>query len=480
MLNIYGNETMSTATPNIDQLAKESVTFDYAYAAAGSTPSRASFLTSRHALRGGMISGSRFGLSFLSPAQPGGLKFEEKTLPEMLKDDPAYGPTGHFGTWHLGYGNNGTGLPLNHGYDRFFGTPLQPSLKSCDNNLGTQNTVAEDKYGNKLNEDTPEARAAAAAAAAKAAASSQPFIGGGAREYGITWWALWSLTSIVWQSLIVLTIVSWFAGIMNRKHCGLILLLIISCGALPFFFFLDGLTVSNPKSCILLRNDEIVEQPVRMGTYVGRITSEAIHFIESSMVCSRHRCRERQSFALTISYPLPPPNSLNALFADDYTGNGKQADAIAEVDHNIGILMRKINHLGLRDRTLVVLTGFSPDYFTKEIGKAPMRVPMMVSLEGHVEENTRSAHPIDIMDIVPTFLQLAEIEPSVHLDGKSFWNVIVSFFFSFVIFHFFIFRFFIFSFFIFHIHFLLFIKRIFANLFASSPIYCSTNMQQRL
>ena len=32
--------------------------------------------------------------------------------------------------------------------------------------------------------------------------------------------------------------------------------------------------------------------------------------------------------------------------------------------------------------------------------------------------------PVDIMDIVPTFLQLAEIQPEKHLDGKSFWNLI--------------------------------------------------------
>ena len=142
------------------------------------------------------------------------------------------------------------------------------------------------------------------------------------------------------------------------------------------------------------------------------------------MICSRHRCSERKSFALTVSYPLPPPNSLNALFRDDYTGLGHQADALAEVDHNIGILLRKINHLGLRDRTMVVLTGFAPDYFSRHIGKAPMQIPLLVSLEGHSQQGSRNVHPVDIMDIVPTFLQLAEIQPQVHLDGESFWDTI--------------------------------------------------------
>jgi arylsulfatase A-like enzyme len=418
---------MAKATPNINKLAQESVVFDSAYATAGSTPSRASFLTARHALRSGMVSGSRFGLSYFSPAQSGSLDPQELTLPEMLKTDIAYGPMGHFGTWHLGYGNgDGTGLPLHHGYDHFFGTLAQPSLKSCDNNVGTQSTVAQDKYGNPLDAETPEAQAAAAEAAA-GEASARASLGTTTtqHEYGLTWWAMWSLTSIVWQSLVVLTIVSWFADMMSNKTCVRVLFVVVAVLMLPCFLVLDTLTLSNPSSCILLRNDRIVEQPVRMGTYLRRVTDEALHFVESTMTCSRHRCQERKSFAMTVSYPMPPPNSLNALFGDDYTGLGKEADALAEVDHNIGVLLRKINHLGLRSRTLVVLTGFAPDYFSAQTGRnGPMRVPLVVSFEGHTSEGMRDHHPVDIMDIMPTFLQLADVPSPVHLDGQSFWPLI--------------------------------------------------------
>ena len=83
-LGSYGNESMRKHTTNMDVLASKGVLFSSAYAAAGSTPSRASFLTARHALRSGLISGSRFGLSFFSPAQPGGLEQNDMTLPKML------------------------------------------------------------------------------------------------------------------------------------------------------------------------------------------------------------------------------------------------------------------------------------------------------------------------------------------------------------------------------------------------------------
>jgi len=88
-------------------------------------------------------------------------------------------------------------------------------------------------------------------------------------------------------------------------------------------------------------------------------------------------------------------------------------------------LLRKINHLGLRSRTLVVLTGFAPDYFSAQTGRnGPMRVPLVVNFEGHTSEGMRDHHPVDIMDIMPTFLQLADVPSPVHLDGQSFWPLI--------------------------------------------------------
>ena len=64
-------------------------------------------------------------------------------------------------------------------------------------------------------------------------------------------------------------------------------------------------------------------------------------------------------------------------------------------------------------------------------------MPLIVSFEGHTQEGTTVDFPVDIMDIVPTFLQLAEIEPSLPLDGTSFWDSIVSWLWSVFFFFFF-------------------------------------------
>ena len=387
------------------------------------------------------MSSSKFLLSFFSAAQPGALPDEAETLPEMLKSDPAYGKyvAGHFGTWHLGVGGAaGRGLPSHHGFDQFFGTPTPPSLAPCDNGMGLKDAVKTmDKYGNPLGLQT-EDTAAAAAAAAKAeddspladdeewiedddaSQSSAAGADGPSRDFGLSFWAFWSLSSLLWQSILLSSLICWFAGGMTSPQCGGGFLVLLAVAAVPFTL-LDNLSMSDPNSCMLIRNGRVVEQPLRMGSYASRVTDEAMHFLESQMVCSRHRCLERDSFMLSVSYALPPPKSLGALW-DGITKLGPKADAVAEIDHRIGMLLKKVGHLGLMSRTLVVVTGYAPDFFHRSKGQRPVRVPLLASFEGLSSRGKRVATPVDLVDIVPTFLELADVAPKFVMDGVSFWS----------------------------------------------------------
>jgi hypothetical protein len=439
LLGSYGNASMRKHTRNIDAFADAGVLFEHATSAAGSTPSRASLLTGRHALRAGLVSSSKFLLSFFSAAQPGGLPDSTETLPEMLKSDPAYGKyaAGHFGTWHLGVGGAaGQGLPSNHGFDQFFGTPTPPSIEPCDNAMGWKDAVKTmDKYGNPLGLQTEDTGGAAATTEENGpladdeewieddvagAQSSAANPGKPSRDYGLSFWAFWSLSSLLWQSLVLSSLICWFAGGISASQCcgGFIVLLAVA--AVPFAL-LDNLSMSDPNSCMLIRNGKIVEQPLRMGSYASRVTDEAMHFLESQMVCSRHRCLEQDSFMLSVSYALPPPKSLGALW-DGITKLGPKADAVAEIDHRIGVLLKKIGHLGLMPRTLVVITGYAPDFFHRSKGQRPVRVPLLASFEGFSAQGRRVVTPVDLVDIVPTFLELADVAPKFVMDGVSFWS----------------------------------------------------------
>ena len=100
-------------TPNIDKLSNEGMRFTNFYVSqAVCSASRASFLTGCYPNRIG-ISGA------LSPAADIALNPEEETIAELLKAN-GY-KTGMVGKWHLGY--KPPYLPLNHGFDEFFGLP---------------------------------------------------------------------------------------------------------------------------------------------------------------------------------------------------------------------------------------------------------------------------------------------------------------------------------------------------------------------
>src|SRR5439155_11912885 len=81
-LGCYGHPTIRT--PNLDRMAAEGLRFSDFYAGQSlCTPSRASLLTGRLAVRSGMAGGP--GRHVLYPADKGGLQLDEITIPQALK-----------------------------------------------------------------------------------------------------------------------------------------------------------------------------------------------------------------------------------------------------------------------------------------------------------------------------------------------------------------------------------------------------------
>ena len=118
-LGCYGSEFYET--PNIDQLATESVLFTNAYASASiCSPSRASILTGRHPARihiTDWIPGDDpINRKLRGPSDLHALPLDQVTLPEVLRE---HGYNTFFcGKWHLG----GEGfLPTDQGFDENIG-----------------------------------------------------------------------------------------------------------------------------------------------------------------------------------------------------------------------------------------------------------------------------------------------------------------------------------------------------------------------
>ena len=109
-VGVYGAQRIKT--PNLDRMAKEGVYLTNFYASANvCTPSRAGLLTGRYPIRTGL------GYKVISPEHTHGIKQEEFTLAELLKQENYQ--TALIGKWHLGH--QAEHWPTRHGFDYYYG-----------------------------------------------------------------------------------------------------------------------------------------------------------------------------------------------------------------------------------------------------------------------------------------------------------------------------------------------------------------------
>lgn len=117
----YGATTFQT--PHLDRMAAEGIRFSSAYAVANAcSPSRAALLTGCYPVRVGLP--DVLGPSQRQNGRAVGLHPDEVTLAELLK--PLGYATACVGKWHLG--DIPEFLPLNQGFDAFFGLPYSNDM----------------------------------------------------------------------------------------------------------------------------------------------------------------------------------------------------------------------------------------------------------------------------------------------------------------------------------------------------------------
>ena len=118
----FGSQIHST--PNIDKLAAKGMRLTSLYSSSPvCTPSRASLMTGCYAQRVDLHLSDTNG-AVLRPVAAKGLNPEEITIAKVLKEK-GYA-TACIGKWHLG--DQPEFLPLNHGFDYFFGIPYSEDM----------------------------------------------------------------------------------------------------------------------------------------------------------------------------------------------------------------------------------------------------------------------------------------------------------------------------------------------------------------
>uniref|UniRef100_A0AAR2JXM0 N-acetylgalactosamine-6-sulfatase n=1 Tax=Pygocentrus nattereri TaxID=42514 RepID=A0AAR2JXM0_PYGNA len=118
-LGVFGQPAMET--PNLDLMASQGMLFPNFYTANPlCSPSRAALLTGRLPIRNGFYTTNAHARNAYTPQEiVGGISKDEILLPQILKKKGYVSKI--VGKWHLGHREQF--LPLNHGFDQWFGAP---------------------------------------------------------------------------------------------------------------------------------------------------------------------------------------------------------------------------------------------------------------------------------------------------------------------------------------------------------------------
>ncbi|KAG3284231.1 arylsulfatase H [Ictidomys tridecemlineatus] len=301
-LGCYGNNTVST--PHIDRLANEGVRLTQHLAAASvCTPSRAAFLTGRYPIRSGMASsnGLNRGLPWLGGS--GGLPANETTLAKLLQHRGYR--TGLIGKWHQGLScasrDDHCHHPLNHGFDYFYGMPFG-LLSDCQ-------------------------------------ASKAPELH---RQVRLRLW----ISTLVLGLVPVLLLLPHLAGWLSVPWSVIVLSALV---ALLFFVsWYSSYGFVRRWNCILMRNHEIVQQPMREERVSVLMLKEALAFID------RYK---REPFLLFVSFlHVHTPLVTKEKFVG-HSKFGLYGDNVEEMDWMVGKILEALEEERLSNGTLVHFTS---------------------------------------------------------------------------------------------------------------------------
>ncbi|XP_052520674.1 arylsulfatase D-like isoform X1 [Tympanuchus pallidicinctus] len=367
----YGNNTIRT--PNIDRLAREGVKLTQHIAAAPlCTPSRAAFLTGRYPIRSGMASSNQY-RALQWNAGSGGLPENETTFARLLQQQ-GY-TTGLIGKWHQGVNcesfNDHCHHPLNHGFDYFYGMPFT-LISNCQENKPPDMDVAlQDK--------------------------------------------LWLYSQII--ALAVLTLAAGrLTGLVSIRWK------IIACftlaGCLFFISWYSSYGFVQRWNCILMRNHDITEQPMRLERTASLMLKEAMSFIKRN----RHG-----PFLLFVSFlHVHTPLYTTVKFLGK-SHHGLYGDNVEEMDWMVGKILDLLDKEGLKNHTFTYFTSDHGGHLEAQNGSTQMggwngiykggkgmggweggiRVPGIFRWPGVLPAGIVINEPTSLMDIFPTVVHLA-------------------------------------------------------------------------
>jgi arylsulfatase A-like enzyme len=103
-------------------------------------------------------------------------------------------------------------------------------------------------------------------------------------------------------------------------------------------------------------------------------------------------------------------------------------DAIARMDAECGAIFEILRRRNLEENTLVVFTADNGMPFARAKGScydSGLRVPLIARWPGRIKPGASSAELISLLDLAPTWLELAGLEKGVKMQGASFLRLLL-------------------------------------------------------
>lgn len=192
------------------------------------------------------------------------------------------------------------------------------------------------------------------------------------------------------------------------------------------FEYYFGIPYSNDmQPSILMRNGDVIEQPVTQETLTQRYTQEAIRFIETS---------KGKPFFLYLPHNMP---HIPLYASEKFKGKsaaGDYGDAVEEVDWSVGEVLAALKRLGLDRDTIVFFSSDNGPWYQGSPANlrgrkgwtydGGIRVPFIARWPNRIKPGSVSDEPLATIDFFPTAMALAEGQTAatsakLPLDGKN-------------------------------------------------------------
>jgi len=112
--------------------------------------------------------------------------------------------------------------------------------------------------------------------------------------------------------------------------------------------FLFGMKMRRHTTCILMRDYEVVEQPIVFENLTARFTDDAINFIEE---------HHNKPFVVFMSYAKVHTSLFTTKPFKGHSVHGAYGDNVEEMDWSVGQIMNTLDKLGIKDNTFVFFTS---------------------------------------------------------------------------------------------------------------------------